>query len=261
MAHGSVVALGAQPRVLPAGGHTSPAITTPGRARSASRRGLRSSPSGVTPPVTGRDRATCSTGGDLRRRGAASQAPKRWDKRRRLGARPAGTGRLRRRASPGRIAESRGPARCACRSATRRSSLPPLLPSPRAGERARRRRPRRRPWRLASGSRRPGRSYWLRATTTQAIPPLDQFPIPAVATITADGTYVTVGPQDAMYPGPAPAQPASAPDHRRRPRADPRRGAAPRAPRRPDRLHRRRRRPGRRHRPARADRRRAAGSR
>ena len=46
-------------------------------------------------------------------------------------------------------------------------------------------------------------TYWLRATASQAIPPIDQFPIPPVATITGDGTYITVGPQDAMYPGPA----------------------------------------------------------
>ena len=45
-------------------------------------------------------------------------------------------------------------------------------------------------------------TYWLRASASQAIPPLDQFPIPPVATITGDGTYLTVGPQDAMYPGP-----------------------------------------------------------
>ena len=45
-------------------------------------------------------------------------------------------------------------------------------------------------------------TYWLRATASQAIPPIDQFPIPPVATITGDGTYITVGPQDAMYPGP-----------------------------------------------------------
>jgi hypothetical protein len=46
-------------------------------------------------------------------------------------------------------------------------------------------------------------TYWLRATSSQAIPPIDQFPIPPVVTITGDGTYLTVGPQDAMYPGPA----------------------------------------------------------
>jgi hypothetical protein len=45
-------------------------------------------------------------------------------------------------------------------------------------------------------------TYWLRATASQAIPPIDQLPIPPVATITGDGTYITVGPQDAMYPGP-----------------------------------------------------------
>ena len=46
-------------------------------------------------------------------------------------------------------------------------------------------------------------SYWLRATASRAIPPIDQFPIPPIATITGDGTYITVGPQDATYPGPA----------------------------------------------------------
>ena len=43
---------------------------------------------------------------------------------------------------------------------------------------------------------------WLRASTTQAIPPLDEFAVPDPATITSDGRYVTVGPVDAMYPGP-----------------------------------------------------------
>jgi hypothetical protein len=46
-------------------------------------------------------------------------------------------------------------------------------------------------------------TYWLRATSSQAIPPIDQFPIPPVVVITGDGRYITVGPQDAMYPGPA----------------------------------------------------------
>jgi hypothetical protein len=46
-------------------------------------------------------------------------------------------------------------------------------------------------------------TYWLRASSSQAIPPIDQFPIPPVLTITGDGTYLTVGPQDAMYGGPA----------------------------------------------------------
>jgi hypothetical protein len=43
---------------------------------------------------------------------------------------------------------------------------------------------------------------WLRASTTQAIPPLDRFAIPDPVVGTPDGTYVTVGPVDAMYPGP-----------------------------------------------------------
>jgi hypothetical protein len=43
---------------------------------------------------------------------------------------------------------------------------------------------------------------WLRASTTQAIPPVNAFAVPDTADITADGRYVTVGPVDAMYPGP-----------------------------------------------------------
>ena len=46
-------------------------------------------------------------------------------------------------------------------------------------------------------------TYWLRATTQQAIPPINRFGIPPVAVVTGDGTYVVVGPTDAMYPGPA----------------------------------------------------------
>jgi hypothetical protein len=43
---------------------------------------------------------------------------------------------------------------------------------------------------------------WLRASTTQAIPPVDAFAMPDVVVVTPDGRYVTVGPVDAMYPGP-----------------------------------------------------------
>ena len=46
-------------------------------------------------------------------------------------------------------------------------------------------------------------TYWLRATTLQAIAPIDRFGIPPVAVVTGAGTYITVGPTDAMYPGPA----------------------------------------------------------
>ena len=46
-------------------------------------------------------------------------------------------------------------------------------------------------------------TYWLRAATSQAIPPVDRFGVPPSALITGDGAYVIVGPTDAMYPGPA----------------------------------------------------------
>jgi hypothetical protein len=45
-------------------------------------------------------------------------------------------------------------------------------------------------------------TYWLRATTTQAIPPLNQFGILPVVLITGDGVAVTQGPVAAIYPGP-----------------------------------------------------------
>jgi hypothetical protein len=45
-------------------------------------------------------------------------------------------------------------------------------------------------------------SAWLRMTTSQAIPPADQFAAGPAAVITADGTLVVAGPVDAMYPGP-----------------------------------------------------------
>ena len=46
-------------------------------------------------------------------------------------------------------------------------------------------------------------TYWLRAATSHAIPPVDRFGVPPTALITGDGAYVIVGPTDAMYPGPA----------------------------------------------------------
>jgi len=39
-------------------------------------------------------------------------------------------------------------------------------------------------------------------TTSQAIPPADQFAAGPAVVITADGTHVVAGPVDAMYPGP-----------------------------------------------------------
>lgn len=45
-------------------------------------------------------------------------------------------------------------------------------------------------------------TYWLRLTTTQAIPPLNQFAVQPPVRITGDGTVVTLGPVVAIYPGP-----------------------------------------------------------
>ena len=45
-------------------------------------------------------------------------------------------------------------------------------------------------------------SAWLRATTTQAIPPASLFAVQPVAVVTGDGQYVVNGPVDAIYPGP-----------------------------------------------------------
>ena len=92
---------------------------------------------------------------------------------------------------------------------------------------------------------------WLRASTTQAIPPVDQFAVPDTAAITHDGRYVTAGPVGEMYPGPL------LPNLRERTITDDGRQrildeASPaRPPRRPDRLHGPRH-PGRRHRASRA---------
>lgn len=44
--------------------------------------------------------------------------------------------------------------------------------------------------------------YWLRLTTTQALPPLNLFGAGAALVITASGTVVTPGPIPAIYPGP-----------------------------------------------------------
>jgi hypothetical protein len=43
---------------------------------------------------------------------------------------------------------------------------------------------------------------WLRATTSQALAPANVFAIGPTAVATLDGTYVTPGPVDAIYPGP-----------------------------------------------------------
>jgi hypothetical protein len=43
---------------------------------------------------------------------------------------------------------------------------------------------------------------WLRATTTQAIPPVNGFAVGPTAVVTADGRYVTQGPVPAVFPGP-----------------------------------------------------------
>lgn len=45
-------------------------------------------------------------------------------------------------------------------------------------------------------------TYWLRMTTTQAIPPLDLFAVQPPLVITGDGIAVTNGPVPAIYPGP-----------------------------------------------------------
>ena len=44
--------------------------------------------------------------------------------------------------------------------------------------------------------------YWLRMTTSQAIPPLDRFGLWPAAIITADGQYLVQGVVPAIYPGP-----------------------------------------------------------
>ena len=45
-------------------------------------------------------------------------------------------------------------------------------------------------------------AYRLRATTTQAIPPVDRFGLLPMVTITGDNRVVVSGPQLAIYPGP-----------------------------------------------------------
>ncbi len=45
-------------------------------------------------------------------------------------------------------------------------------------------------------------TYWLRMTTWQAIPPLDQFASQPLLVITGDGVVVSPGPIPAIYPGP-----------------------------------------------------------
>ena len=47
-----------------------------------------------------------------------------------------------------------------------------------------------------------GVGYWLRMTTSQAIPPLDRFGLWPAAIITADGQYLVQGVVPAIYPGP-----------------------------------------------------------
>jgi len=45
-------------------------------------------------------------------------------------------------------------------------------------------------------------TWWLRMTTTQAIPPLELFAMQPALVITGDGTVVTSGPVPAIFPGP-----------------------------------------------------------
>jgi hypothetical protein len=45
-------------------------------------------------------------------------------------------------------------------------------------------------------------TYWLRMSTWQAIPPLDQFAVQPLLVITGSGVAVTQGPVPAIYPGP-----------------------------------------------------------
>jgi hypothetical protein len=54
----------------------------------------------------------------------------------------------------------------------------------------------------ASGEPTTGVGYWLRLTTSQAIPPLDGFGLWPTAIITADGQYLVEGVVPAIYPGP-----------------------------------------------------------
>jgi hypothetical protein len=45
-------------------------------------------------------------------------------------------------------------------------------------------------------------TYWLRATTTQALPPVNVFALQPYNVITGDGLVVTQGPVPAIFPGP-----------------------------------------------------------
>jgi len=47
-----------------------------------------------------------------------------------------------------------------------------------------------------------GDAYWLRLTTTQAIPPLDRFMVGPTAIITGDSRYLMPGAVPAIFPGP-----------------------------------------------------------
>lgn len=52
------------------------------------------------------------------------------------------------------------------------------------------------------GSSPDAQTYWLRMTTTQAIPPLERFAVQPPLVITGDGIAITYGPVPAIYPGP-----------------------------------------------------------
>jgi hypothetical protein len=45
-------------------------------------------------------------------------------------------------------------------------------------------------------------TYWLRAMTTQALPPVNVFAVQPYAVITGDGQSITQGPVPAIFPGP-----------------------------------------------------------
>jgi hypothetical protein len=62
-------------------------------------------------------------------------------------------------------------------------------------------------------------SYWLRATFTQAIPPVNRFAVQPWVVITGDGRVITQGPVPAIFPGPL------APNLRSRQISDPGRAA------------------------------------
>ena len=53
-----------------------------------------------------------------------------------------------------------------------------------------------------SGGDTPGGTYWLRAMTTQALPPVNVFATQPTVVITGDGLAVTQGPVPAIFPGP-----------------------------------------------------------